>query len=109
MASHPAKPEYELRDPFDVWTKEQMQDATDRFAEHPGLHDYAHYFSRGGMLNLDPNAYSNGGIVVSQEERAALDLEHNPHSRFDRFKQTRGLYLLVALCSAAAAGKTSLG
>lgn len=98
---------YELRDPFDEWTVEDMRKATKEFANQPDLHDYVSYFERGGMLNLDPAAYQRseeGGIEVSRNEREALETEYNPQGRFDRFRQTRGLYVLVGLCSAAAAG-----
>lgn len=108
MDSQDAQSYYELRNPFDEWTEDDMKKATTDFAQHPesGLEDYAHYFVRGGMLNLDPQAYDNeDAMKVSPEERKALDRETRPQSRFDRFRQTKGLYLLVALCSAAAAGK----
>lgn len=109
MASQDAQSYYELRNPFDEWTEDDMKKATTEFAQHPesGLEDYVHYFVRGGMLNLDPQAYDNeSAMKVSPEERKALDRETRPQSKFDRFRQTKGLYFLVALCSAAAAGKS---
>jgi len=111
MASQTSKPYYELRNPFDDWTIEHMQNEIAEFTKHPGLGLYRDYFERGGLLNLDPNAFERDrkdGFQVDDDERKALRRENNPTSRFDRFRQTKGLYLLVALCSAAAAGKHSL-
>jgi hypothetical protein len=109
MASR-SNPYYELRNPFDNWTIEHMQNKIAEFTEHSGLQDSHSDFERGGLLNLDPNAFErdrNDGFQVSNEEREALQRENQPRSRFDRFRQTKGLYLLFALCSAAAAGKHS--
>jgi len=106
MASQTSKPYYELRNPFDDWTIEHMQNEIAEFTKHPGLGLYRDYFERGGLLNLDPNAFERDrkdGFQVDDDERKALRRENNPTSRFDRFRQTKGLYLLVALCSAAAA------
>lgn len=112
MASQPPKkPYYELRNPFDEWTVEDMQSKIAEFTKYPGLHIYHDFFVRGGLLNLDPNAFKNDrgdGYELSSVERQALERELNPQSRFDRFRQTKGLYLLVALCSAAAAGELPL-
>jgi hypothetical protein len=109
MASRPSEPYYELRNPFDDWTIEHMQREIAEFTKHPGLSLYHDFFERGGLLNLDPNAFDErdrkDGFQVNDEERKALQRENHPTSRFDRFRQTKGLYLLVALCSAAAAGK----
>jgi hypothetical protein len=88
-----------------------MHNEIAKFTKHPGLHLYRDYFERGGLLNLDPNAFERDrkdGFRVSDEEGKALERENNPKSRFDRFRQTKGLYLLVALCSAAAAGELRL-
>jgi len=112
MAPRAEKPYYELRNPFDDWTVEDMQQRIKEFTKHSGLQLYHDFFERGGLLNLDPNAFERDrkdGYQVSPEERKALGRENNPKSRFDRFRQTKGLYLLVALCSAAAAGKPLLG
>lgn len=111
MASRTAKPYYELRHPFDEWTIEYMQGKIAEFVRHPGLQLYHDFFERGGLLNLDPKAYERhrkDRIQASEDELKALERENNPKSRFDRFRQTKGLYLLVALCSAAAAGKHPL-
>jgi len=110
MATRPEKPYYELRNPFDDWTIEDMQSRIKEFTKFPGLQLYHDFFERGGLLNLDPNAFARDrkdGYRASSEELKALERENNPKSRFDRFRQTKGLYLLVALCSAAAAGKPS--
>ena len=106
--SQPPKPYYELRNPFDTWTIKDMQGEIAEFTKHPGLALYHDFFERGGLLNLDPNAFERerkDGYSVDDEEGKALGRENNPTSKFDRFRQTKGLYLLVALCSAAAAGK----
>jgi hypothetical protein len=111
MASRTSEPYYELRNPFDDWTIEHMQIEIAKFTKHPGLQLYHDYFERGGLLNLDPNAFDRDrkdGYSVDAEERKALGRENKPTSPFDRFRQTKGLYLLVALCSAAAAGKPLL-
>jgi hypothetical protein len=111
MASRTSEPYYELRNPFDDWTIERMQGAIAEFTEYPGLKIYHDFFERGGLLNLDPNAFERNdqtSFQTSSKEREALERENNPKSRFDRFRQTKGLYLLVALCSAAAAGKLLL-
>jgi hypothetical protein len=110
MASQQPKP-YELRNPFDTWTIKDMQGEIAEFTKHPGLALYHDFFERGGLLNLDPNAFERerkDGYSADDEECKALRRENNPTSKFDRFRQTKGLYLLVALCSAAAAGKPSL-
>lgn len=88
-----------------------MRRETRQFAEENGLRDYVDYFERGGVLNLNANAFREqgaSGIEVDAVERQALDLEDNPKHRFDKFRQTAGLYFLVGLCSAAAAGRKAL-
>lgn len=98
---------FEFQNPFDDWDEEEVKEKAREFARGNGLHTYEDFFVRGGLLNLNPEAFQSirqDGHRLSQEECNALNVEQCPKSGFDRFRQTRGLYLLVALCSAAAAG-----
>jgi len=85
-----------------------MKVNTTAFARDNGMEDYVHYFQRGGLLNLDSNAYEppyDDGVVFSDSEIGALKLESS-ESRFNQFRQSSGLWTLVMLCSAAAAGES---
>jgi hypothetical protein len=42
-----SRPYYELRNPFDNWTIEYMQNEIAEFTKRPGLQDYHSYFERG--------------------------------------------------------------
>lgn len=111
MASSRTGERHELRDPFDRWSPETMGKEIATFLQLTGLDLYKDFFERGGILNLDSFAFRPGktlSITVSEKEKDKLEIEHNTDKRLNRFKQTKGLYLLVALCSAAAAGKLSL-
>lgn len=105
MVSQNSDQFFDFQNPFDEWDEDEVKENAREFARGNGLHTYEDFFVRGGLLNLNPEAFQRvrqDGHKLSQEECTALNFESK--SGLDRFRQTRGLYLLVALCSAAAAG-----
>lgn len=104
--SQPA--DYYLSVPFQDWDEEHMLREIDLFIEEARLEDYESYIRRGALLNYDRNIFSQGrqdNLCLKPIEQHYLELEYSPR-RLDRFRQARGLYILVALCSVGAAGKT---
>lgn len=108
MASQ-EKADRKLYKPFYNWTEPRMKRETRSFARENGLGDYERYFVRGGLLNLDRRALFReraDRLGLSEEECRCLELEYSPKRVDMLLGQKRTLYLLVTLCSLAAAGKS---
>lgn len=85
-----------------------MQAESSKFATENGMFEYADIFVRAGKLLLDPRDHLPNDVGLTEDETAALRLEHS-ENLWDRFAQSRGLWRVVILCSAAAAGKDTAG
>jgi hypothetical protein len=85
-----------------------MEAESSKFATENGMSEYADIFVRAGKLLLDPRDHFPDDIGLTEDETAALRLEHS-ENLWDRFAQSRGLWRVVILCSAAAAGKDTAG
>lgn len=90
--------------PFDNWDENQMRSEIEDYLALTGLSEDRRYFELGGRLNLQTEAFNvELQAELSEEERTALFQEDHPKGLFSRFRQSRGLWTLVILCSAAAA------
>lgn len=95
--------------PFDDWDENQMRSEIEDYLALTGLSEDRRFFDLGGRLNLLTEASSSNTELqaeLSEEERTALFQEDHSQGLFSRFRQSRGLWTLVMLCSAAAAGKS---
>jgi hypothetical protein len=99
-----SRPTYSVLNPFNEWTVGKMEAESSKFAIENGMSEYAEVFVRAGKLLLDPRDLAPDDIGLTEDEKNALKLEHS-ENLWDRFAQSRGLWRVVILCSAAAAGK----
>lgn len=119
VPSH-SRPQYTEISVFNDWEWSTLPERVDDYVRKHGLLDHVNYFQKGAMLNRKHDIFQSSQsnmerirtifphITFSQTEVDALTTEYpsGKRKRFDRrhFKQSRTLYILVALCSAAAAG-----
>lgn len=96
-----------LVNPFTTWSHDQLLDHAEAFIRRSGLSDYQPHFRKGASLAQSTILYDNaqagyGGMVLTAQEREALRKEFS-NDRWDRFRQPKKLYFLVACCSLGAA------
>jgi hypothetical protein len=92
--------------PFNEWSAAKMEVESSNFATENGMSEYTDIFVRAGKLLLDPRDSVPDDIGLTEVDKTALRLEYS-NNLWDRFAQSRGLWRLVILCSAAAAGENA--
>jgi hypothetical protein len=96
-----------LVNPFTTWPHDEVLSHAEAFIQRSGLSDYRVHFLKGASLAQSTKLFDNGqsgygGMTLTSEEREALQKEFS-NNRWDRFKQPKRLYFLVACCSIGAA------
>jgi len=103
-------PDVFITNPFLDWDQKRTNDEIASFVKMSGLIDDDTYIRRGAFLAQDPRAFDhprNDGLTLrrDKDEAAYLALEKTER-KLKKFKQTRQLYFLVAICSLGAAVST---